>query len=207
MRTIVMVSETIEDNCIGCKMCETVCIFGAIKVVDKKARVDESKCMACLSCCTICPNGALTIRYLAEPKILKYDYSDVDPIAIKELCNKAGINDPERVICLCTLTKAKEAAAAIIRGARTRQELAAMTGLNSECTMWCLDPTVRLLEAYGCDPKINSTAKSGYPMQGRLRDITEEQAKELSKKYPGYFIEEDRKLWEKGKLPTITELL
>jgi bacterioferritin-associated ferredoxin len=145
---------------------------------------------------------AIKSRSLPEPKVIKLDYSDVDPVAIKELCDRAGL-DPERAICVCTLTKAKETAAAIIKGARTMKELAAMTGVKSDCGGWCLDPVGRLLEAYGIDVKFPENAKGGYPMKTRLRDVSEE----VAKKYPEFRIEEDKKLLEKGELPFLPEML
>ncbi|MCB7303806.1 RnfABCDGE type electron transport complex subunit B [Bariatricus massiliensis] len=42
-------------GCIGCKMCEKVCEFDAIKVVDNIAHIDAEKCTNCGKCAEKCP--------------------------------------------------------------------------------------------------------------------------------------------------------
>lgn len=44
-----------EVGCIGCKMCEKVCEFGAITVKDNLASIDYSKCTDCGKCVEKCP--------------------------------------------------------------------------------------------------------------------------------------------------------
>ena len=43
------------DKCIGCKMCEKVCEFDAVKVVDNIAQIDPEKCTNCGACAQKCP--------------------------------------------------------------------------------------------------------------------------------------------------------
>ena len=43
------------DKCIGCKMCEKVCEFDAVKVVDNIAHIDPEKCTNCGACAQKCP--------------------------------------------------------------------------------------------------------------------------------------------------------
>ena len=43
------------DKCIGCKMCEKVCQFDAVKVVDNIAHIDPEKCTGCGACAEKCP--------------------------------------------------------------------------------------------------------------------------------------------------------
>ena len=50
------------EKCIGCGECEEVCSFGAITIVDDKARVDEESCTLCGTCVDTCPEGALSIE-------------------------------------------------------------------------------------------------------------------------------------------------
>lgn len=202
MRILMKYSEVVEDKCTGCEFCELVCEQKAIQVHDKKAKVDKDKCYNCAKCIVICPNMAIRSRPWPEPKVIKLDDSDVDPAAIKELCKRADL-DPERVICICTLTKAKETAVAILKGARTMEDLSAMTGVKSDCGGWCMDPLGRLLEAYGIDVQFPENAKGGYPMKTRLRDVSDE----VAKKYPEFRIEEDKKLLEKRELPFLPEML
>jgi len=53
------------ETCIGCGVCEEVCTFGAIEVVDGVAVVNE-KCTLCGSCVDNCEAGALTIEAAAK---------------------------------------------------------------------------------------------------------------------------------------------
>ena len=53
----------IEEKCIGCSLCVKACMFGAVKVVDKKAVVDEDICTLCGACVTACKkHGAIVIE-------------------------------------------------------------------------------------------------------------------------------------------------
>ena len=49
------VMSVCKVGCIGCKMCEKVCEFDAIKVVDNIAHIDPSKCTNCGKCAEKCP--------------------------------------------------------------------------------------------------------------------------------------------------------
>lgn len=44
-----------DNGCIGCKKCEKTCEYGAIKVTDNLAHVDQSLCTACGECVKVCP--------------------------------------------------------------------------------------------------------------------------------------------------------
>jgi electron transfer flavoprotein alpha subunit len=50
-----------KEICIGCGVCEEVCTFGAIEVIDGVAVVNE-KCTLCGSCVENCEAGALSIE-------------------------------------------------------------------------------------------------------------------------------------------------
>ena len=51
--------QTIEERCIGCRICEKNCPAEAIKVVNKKAVVDADACISCGMCAGKCPKAAL----------------------------------------------------------------------------------------------------------------------------------------------------
>lgn len=51
--------ETLEENCVGCKLCEKACKMEAIKVLEDKARIDTEKCILCGACIAACRKDAL----------------------------------------------------------------------------------------------------------------------------------------------------
>ncbi len=48
-------------GCIGCKMCEKVCEFDAIKVEENIAHIDTSKCTNCGKCAEKCPKKCIIL--------------------------------------------------------------------------------------------------------------------------------------------------
>ena len=48
-----------HTKCIGCKMCERVCEFDAVKVTDNIAHIDPSKCTNCGKCAEKCPKKVI----------------------------------------------------------------------------------------------------------------------------------------------------
>ena len=51
----------ILEKCTGCKLCEKVCPYDAIHVIEKKAVVDE-KCTLCGACLEACKFDAIVIE-------------------------------------------------------------------------------------------------------------------------------------------------
>lgn len=49
------VKKGCQVGCIGCKMCEKVCEFGAITVTDNVAHIEPEKCTNCGKCAEKCP--------------------------------------------------------------------------------------------------------------------------------------------------------
>ena len=49
------VMKACSVGCIGCKMCEKVCEFDAVKVIDNIAHIDPEKCTNCGACAAKCP--------------------------------------------------------------------------------------------------------------------------------------------------------
>ncbi len=60
----------LPELCDGCRICESVCSLGRIKVVNGKATVDEIACRGCGACSGACPNGALQVRNYADDQIM-----------------------------------------------------------------------------------------------------------------------------------------
>jgi len=63
-----------EEFCGGCKFCEAVCEYGAVKMeeVDGKlrARVIEALCKGCGVCGSTCPAGAISMLHFTDDQIL-----------------------------------------------------------------------------------------------------------------------------------------
>jgi len=49
------------ERCTGCGRCEEICPKGAIKVSEKRARVDPSLCIRCYCCHEVCPENAIKL--------------------------------------------------------------------------------------------------------------------------------------------------
>jgi len=64
------------EKCTGCGTCVFACPFGAIEVVDGKAKVFES-CVDCGACVDQCPEGALFIGVRVAGSVRTQDYRNV----------------------------------------------------------------------------------------------------------------------------------
>lgn len=76
-----IVATVDEDICIGCRICERVCDFGAIEIKDRVARVNEALCKGCGSCAGGCPTGAIQIRHFKDDQI----YPQIRAAFVEEL--------------------------------------------------------------------------------------------------------------------------
>lgn len=194
MVEIRFLAQVDKKKCISCGACQNVCPTEAILLPRKKAKakVFGGKCVGCPNCSGVCPVDAITMILRDEPMILGVDPKDVDEAQVTELCVKAHLH-PHQWLCLCTTTRVREGAAAVLKGARTPEEVALMTGTRSGCTVYCLQPTLRLLKAHG--------VKVVQPKQGyRWYDTTQtcwDVPEEIIRKYPGHFLEEDKEVFRK----------
>ncbi|MBN1289952.1 MAG: 4Fe-4S binding protein [Actinobacteria bacterium] len=62
------VKVIINDNCVGCGLCEKTCPFGMVRIVDGKARLSEH-CLGCGRCTTVCKKDAIEIR-IEDPEYI-----------------------------------------------------------------------------------------------------------------------------------------
>jgi Fe-S-cluster-containing hydrogenase component 2 len=182
-----------EERCVSCPMCANVCPTAAIPLPPRgaKAKVIDERCVACPNCSGVCPVDAIALVARAEPLLLGVDTAGVDEAAIVEMCRKAHLH-PQQWLCLCTATRVKEGAAAILKGARTLEEVALMTGTRSGCTVYCLQPTLRLLKAHGV-AVVQPEGYRWYDTSQTCWDVPEE----VIRRYPGHFLEEDKEVFRK----------
>lgn len=64
------ISQVEKERCSRCKICETVCPHGAIKVTDDGAEVDPAFCQGCGLCASACPSNAARLRNFTNEQIL-----------------------------------------------------------------------------------------------------------------------------------------
>lgn len=186
MKKVDFLSMVDESKCSGDKRCERICPSGAIKVVEKIAVVDENRCVACGKCIDVCHELALHLANRQKPLMIGFDADSVSQEEIIRICTEARCF-PNQRICACTGTEAREAAAAIIAGASSPEDLVVMTGVGSGCGIYCQGIVFRLFKAAKVqipeDRRWNSLSLA-------LWDISEE----IAGKHPDFYLEEDQKL-------------
>ena len=194
MKRVTIMAQVDTEACIGCRTCAKVCPVYAIRVEKKKAVVDATACRGCANCADRCPVHAVIMVKRDEPFTIGVDPSRFDRKQIEELCAKAHFN-PQQVLCYCVGVRAEEVAAAILDGATTPHAISAATGIRTGCTIECIQPLLRMIEAAGLpltpDP-------DGWQWYGRtvtawtLPD-------EVKAKYDsrGFYFDEDRELLDR----------
>ncbi len=192
MRKIYLSASVNPDLCTGDKICENICVTKAIVVSSRLAQVNENRCVNCKRCMDSCPAQAISMKQRDEVLVLKIIIDDVNADQINELCTQANLR-PDEPICLCTLTTAKEVAAAVLKGAKTPDDVTLMTGARSACGMWCIAPIFRIMNAY-YDDLPESDNSRWYNIKSDLWNADTE----VDHKYPEYRLEEDKELFQKG---------
>ncbi|NPV73495.1 MAG: 4Fe-4S binding protein [Pelotomaculum sp.] len=193
MRTVTMYPVVDAEKCRGCKICERVCPVLSIKVEAKKAAVALEHCLGCANCEQRCPETAITMVRLEQPRLVRQAMDGLDQDAVAGLCRKARLN-PKQIICYCTATRAEEAAAAILAGARSPEDVSRMTGVRSGCKVECIQPVLRLLRAAGIVPERPAKGYQWYGLTPTAWDIPGEVKKKYGKR--GFYFDEDRKVLE-----------
>ncbi len=191
MKQVTLLAKVDQDKCIGCKICTKVCPVLSISVVNRKAVVNEDDCRACGNCEQRCPSHAIEMVPREKPLKVYVDVTKFDQGKISEICEKAHFN-PEQVLCYCTGVRADEVAAAILDGAKTPEAVSLMTGIRTGCTIECVQPVLRMLEAAGCELKPNEGGWQWYGTTATAWTVP----KEVKEKYStrGFYFEEDREL-------------
>ncbi len=65
-----MIAEVDENLCNGCRICIAVCPYGAIEMVEGKAKVNEILCEGCGACVAACPARAIQLRNYTDEQLL-----------------------------------------------------------------------------------------------------------------------------------------
>lgn len=191
-----MLATVDAGKCKGCKTCEKVCPVLAVKVSGKKAKIDPERCRGCGACEQRCPNYAVTMVKRETPLVVRVDVTPgtAEYSQVVQLCRAARLH-PEQVICFCTGTRAEEVATAILRGARSPEQISLVTGVRTGCKVECIQPILRLLEAAGVelDPP-----KGGYQWYGRTVTVWEV-PEDVKQKYGsrGFYFNEDIELLDR----------
>jgi len=74
-------------KCVGCGECIRYCSVGAIRLVNRKARINAEVCIRCGECTVTCPHGAIAIRWGDGPGLLQ---ERIVEYALAVLKNKKG---------------------------------------------------------------------------------------------------------------------
>ncbi|MBD3187981.1 hydrogenase iron-sulfur subunit, partial [Candidatus Bathyarchaeota archaeon] len=80
------------EKCIQCKLCTSICNFGALDFKDGKVEVFMPNCTGCGACQAMCPTGALYIPGFTKNEILTQiesatEEKKISPLIIAFLCN------------------------------------------------------------------------------------------------------------------------
>lgn len=193
MKMVTMRAEVNAHDCTGCGICAKVCPTQAITIVDRKSVVDPERCLACGNCNQRCPVYAVALVKLETPREVTVKVEEKDRERVDELCRKAGFH-PSQVLCYCTATRAEEVAAAIFGGAKSPEDISFLTGLRTGCSVECIQPALRMLEAAGITPTPPEGGWQWYGKTPNLRDIPAEVKAKYNKR--GFYFDEDFALFD-----------
>ena len=64
------IAEVDKDLCSGCRICIAVCPYGAIEIVEGKAKINEVLCEGCGACVVACPSSAIKLRNYTDSQLI-----------------------------------------------------------------------------------------------------------------------------------------
>jgi heterodisulfide reductase subunit A len=181
-------------ECGACAVCNSVCPTLAISRNGPQPLIAEVDCRGCGACEQRCPVYAIGMQKLDTPYTVSVAVEDVPYDKIAALCVRANLN-PEQIICYCTATRAEEVAAAILKGARSPEEVSRRTGVRTGCKVECIQPVLRLLQAAGVTPE-RPAGWQWYGLTPAVWNIPEE----IKSKYNsrGFYFAEDIELFKQA---------
>jgi len=68
----VISAEVDHELCSGCRLCMSICPYGAIVEKDGKVEVEDIHCRGCGLCFSVCPTQAITVRYYRPQQFEAY---------------------------------------------------------------------------------------------------------------------------------------
>lgn len=193
MKLVTLLAQVDNDLCTGCRTCSRVCPTLAITMVDRKPKIDPERCVACGNCEQRCEARAIIMIKLEQPRRISVSLDGLSRDELDEMCTRAGFH-PSQIVCYCTATRAEEVAAAILKGAHSPEDITYMTGLRGGCSVECIQPALRMLEANN----IHATPpKNGYQWYGRTPTL-QEIPESIKAKYAnhGFCFDDDLKIFD-----------
>jgi Pyruvate/2-oxoacid:ferredoxin oxidoreductase delta subunit/bacterioferritin-associated ferredoxin len=194
MKNVTLLAKVDNEACRGCKVCQKVCPVLAISVVDGKAVVDDAACRGCTNCESRCPFYAIKMVRREEPFKIGVDVAEFDAEKIAEICDKAHIN-PQQILCYCVGVRAEEVAAAILGGATTPEEISLKTGIRTGCTIECVEPLLRMVDAAGIELKPIEGGWQWYGKTVTAWDLPEAVKEKYNSR--GFYFNEDKALLDR----------
>ena len=70
VRTEAITAVVDRDRCVGCRMCERLCPFGAHRIEEGKSTVIDALCKGCGVCAAACLRRAITMRHFTDDQIM-----------------------------------------------------------------------------------------------------------------------------------------
>jgi NADPH-dependent glutamate synthase beta subunit-like oxidoreductase/bacterioferritin-associated ferredoxin len=148
----------------------------------------DDDCRGCGNCEERCPTRAIAMNPLETPFTVRVEVLAADAGRIAGLCHKAHLN-PESIVCFCTTTRAEEIAAAILQGAETPEQISLSTGARTGCSVLCIQPIFRLLQAAQVDYETPTMSDVWYKTIPLIWDLPAETREQFDAK--GFRFSED----------------